>query len=91
MGFIEINRKWKKGDILAVELDYQLKAHLQDGEEDSKWVAITYGPLALAQKIAEMPEEEPFININSTEPSELLKMLAKYSDTICSNRFKDLF
>jgi len=80
-GFIEINRKWKKGDILAVELDYQLKAHLQDGEEDSKWVAFTYGPLALAQKIAEMPEEEPFININSAEPSELSKMLTKSSES----------
>jgi hypothetical protein len=28
-----------------------------------------------------MPEEEPFININSAEPSELLKMLAKSSES----------
>jgi hypothetical protein len=48
---------------------------LQDGEEGNKWVAFTYGPLALAQKISEMPDEEPFLKINAKEPSEFLKML----------------
>jgi DUF1680 family protein len=74
-GFVELKRKWKKGDNVAVDLDFQLKAHLQDGEEGNKWVAFTYGPLALAQKISEMPDEEPFLKINAKEPSEFLKML----------------
>jgi DUF1680 family protein len=76
-GFIEINRRWKKGDLIAVELDYQLKAHLQEGEEGRKWVAFTYGPIALAQKITKMPDQEPFKNFHPAEPSELLKMIAK--------------
>jgi len=80
-GFVELNRKWGKGDVIAVDLDYQLKAHFQDGEEGEKWVAFTYGPLALSQKISEIPNEEPFSNINSTEPSEFIKMLSKSADS----------
>jgi DUF1680 family protein len=72
-GFVEINRRWKKGDVIAVELDYQLRAHLQEGEDGRKWVAFTYGPIALAQKIKKMAAPEPFKNVHSAEPSELLK------------------
>lgn len=61
-GFIELSRKLENGDVVAVDLDYQLKTHFQDGEENSKWIAFTYGPLALAQKITEIPGEEPFLN-----------------------------
>jgi uncharacterized protein len=80
-GFVEITRKWKKGDLVSIDLEYQLEAHIQDGEEGKKWLAFTYGPFALAQKITEIPKEEPFINISSTETSELLKMLIKSSDS----------
>jgi len=80
-GFIELNRKWNKGDVVSVDMEYQLEAHFQDGEEGEKWVAFTYGPLALAQRISEMPDEEPFMNIELTEPSELFKMLSKSSDS----------
>jgi DUF1680 family protein len=80
-GFVELNRNWKKGDIVTIDLDYQLVANLQVGEEGTKWIAFTYGPIALAQKITEMPDEGPFMNIPSTEPSELLKMLIKSSDS----------
>lgn len=44
-------------------------------------MAFTYGPIALAQRISEMPDEEPFLNIELTEPSELLKMLYKSADS----------
>lgn len=78
-GFVELNRKWEIGDIVAVDLDFQLKAHLQDGENDKRWVAFTYGPLALAQKISEMPTEEVFMNSDKMEPSEFIKRLSKSS------------
>lgn len=78
-GFIELNRKWKIGDIVEVDLDFQLKAHLQDGEDGKRWVAFTYGPLALAQKISEMPTEEVFMNLDTMKPSEFIKMLSKSS------------
>lgn len=80
-GFFELNRKWVKGDVIAVDLDYKLKAHLQDGEEGNKWVAFTYGPIALVQKIREIPGNEPFTSIGSKEPSEFMKMLSKTSDS----------
>ena len=80
-GFFELDRKWEKGDVIAVDFDYKLKAHLQVGEGGGKWVAFTYGPIALAQKITEMPEDEPFKSIGSKEPSEFLKMLSKTSDS----------
>ena len=78
-GFFELNRKWKKGDLVTINLDFLLKAIIQDGEEDRKWVAFAYGPFALSQKITEMPKEEPFMNIPSAEPSELLKKIIKSS------------
>jgi len=80
-GFVELNRKWAKGDIVSVDMDYQLEAHFQDGEEGKKWVAFTYGPIALAQKITEMPNEEPFMNLDAMKPSEFLKMLSKLADS----------
>ena len=80
-GFVVLRHEWKKGDIIAVELGYQLKVHFQDGEESNKWVAFTYGPFALSQKVREVPDEEPFMNIDVTERSELLKMLSKCSDS----------
>ena len=76
-GFIELKRKWKKGDAVAIQLDYQLSAHIQEGEEGGKWVAFTYGPIALAQKITEIPGDEPFLNLNDMDPMELLKMLSR--------------
>ena len=80
-GFIEIKRSWKTGDVIDLVLDYQLKAHLQEGEEGSRWVAFTCGPIALAQKITKMPDQEPFKNIKSAELSDLLQMLSRSSGT----------
>ena len=53
---------------------------MQEGEEGRKWVAFTYGPIALAQRITKMPDQEPFKNVNSAEPSELLNMLTRSSE-----------
>ncbi|HKK63996.1 MAG TPA: beta-L-arabinofuranosidase domain-containing protein [Bacteroidales bacterium] len=78
-GFVELNRKWEMGDIVEVDLDFQLKAHLQDGEDGKRWVAFTYGPLALAQKIDEMPTKEVFKDLDAMKPSEIIKRLNKTS------------
>lgn len=78
-GFVELNRKWETGDMIAVDLDFELKAHLQEGEDGKRWVAFTYGPLALAQKISEMPTEEAFMDLDAMKPSEFVKRLSKSS------------
>lgn len=79
-GFYEINRNWKKGDEITIDYNYELKATIQDGEKGKKWVAFSYGPIALAQKIERMSEDEPFLNIDFTKTNEILNQLDK-SDT----------
>jgi len=76
-GFLQLKRLWAKGDQIIVDYEYELKATIQDGEEGKRWVAFTYGPLALAQKIDRMPGEEPFFNIDFANPDELLGQLTK--------------
>jgi len=78
-GFFELTHKWKNGDVLAIDMEYKLEMHVQDGEEGQKWIAFTYGPLVLAQKIKEMPGEEPFdgLKISLDEPEKILNMLSK--------------
>jgi DUF1680 family protein len=76
-GFFEYRRKWNKGDVMNIQFKYELKAHLEEGEEGKRWVAFTYGPIALAQKIESISEDEPFLNNDLTKPEELLNKLHK--------------
>lgn len=78
-GFFELTRKWKEGDVLSIDMKYNLELHVQEGEEGQKWIAFTYGPIALAQKITGLPGEEPFsdLNINLDEPERILSMLTR--------------
>jgi DUF1680 family protein len=79
-GFVELHNKWKKGDKVEIDLEYELKVHVQVCVDSKKWIAFTYGPLALAQRITEMPDEEPFSGLDVKEPSKLTDMLLKSSD-----------
>jgi len=79
-GFFQIKNKWKPGDILSIELDYQLELHVQTGEKGKKWVAFSYGPLVLSQETnKDMQLEEPFkdVKIDINEPGKILEMLSK--------------
>ncbi len=76
-GNYEIKGVWKKGDIITVDPAYQLKAHTQKGEGDLKWVAFTYGPIALAHKTLIMKTEEPFINFKEEDTTKMANMLVK--------------
>jgi DUF1680 family protein len=78
-GFFEYSQTWKKGDVMTIQYKYELKAHVQEGEAGKRWVAFTYGPLALAQKIEQLPGDEPFLNTDITKPDELLSQLQKTS------------
>ena len=50
-GKYEINGSWKKGDMIDINYQFNLKAHEEIGEEGKRWVAFSYGPLALAEKL----------------------------------------
>lgn len=76
-GFFELTGKWKMGDVIAVKLTYELKAHIQEGEEGSLWLAFNYGPLALARKISNLPDEEPFKGMDPENISNLTDLLPK--------------
>jgi uncharacterized protein len=64
-GYYEINNNWKKGDVLFIKMDYKLQVHVQEGESGKKWMAFSYGPIALAQKIFVNENSEPFKDVNA--------------------------
>ena len=62
--------------MIGIDLTYELKAHIRNGEEDRRWVAFTYGPIALTQKVSEMPDKEPFYGLDRKDFSEMLTRLS---------------
>lgn len=50
-GQYEIRRYWNKSDQISLGYNFELKAHIQGGELDGNWVAYTYGPMTLAEKL----------------------------------------
>jgi DUF1680 family protein len=75
-GFHRISRAWKTGDEIAVEFEYLLESHIETPKDGRKWVAFTYGPWALAQKIDKGADvAEPFAakDVPSETASEWLE------------------
>ena len=58
-GFYEINRTWKKDDVIEINYACQLGIHVQEGEDGRKWIAFSVGPLALAQKVSPDRKDKP--------------------------------
>jgi DUF1680 family protein len=80
-GFFECRQTWKRGDVMTIQYKYELKAHIQDGEAGKRWVAFTYGPIALAQKITEMPDAEPLYDLAFKGPLDIVEMLSRSSNS----------
>ena len=76
-GFYESHRRWNRGDVLAVEAGFELKTHVQNGERGQQWVAFTHGPIALAQTVSSVPDDEPF---DGRRPDEAEAMLVPSED-----------
>ena len=76
-GFHQLRRRWDSGDVLSIEAEFELKLDVQDGEQGRQWVAFTRGPIALAQQVSAIPDEEPF---DGLAPDEALGMLRESSD-----------
>jgi uncharacterized protein len=75
-GYHELNRLWQSGDVLAIETEFELAVHVQRGENGRKWLAFSHGPIALAQKISAIPDDEPFAGVSSDEALGTLKASA---------------
>jgi uncharacterized protein len=72
-----IANTWKDGDKLTVETEYRLEAHIQKGEDGKQWVAFSYGPIVLSQKLKKgTPEQEPFLG-KATDLPTLKGMLTR--------------
>ena len=74
-GFYGLQRRWRSGDVIALDAEYELKVHVQapaDDEHAPRWIAFTHGPVALAQKISSGRDDEPFAG---RPPDEALAML----------------
>lgn len=63
-GYVAVKRIWNPGDRIRIGLDYQLHADIQRGEDGKRWIAFSYGPLALAQRISMKENPEPFVEMN---------------------------
>jgi DUF1680 family protein len=75
-----ISNTWKSGDVLTVEMEFLLKADVTKGDSDKSWVAFTYGPVVLAQKLEkDATQEEPFLG-KSFDLSTLEEMLTQSAD-----------
>jgi uncharacterized protein len=84
-----ISNSWKNGDVLTVEMEFLLKAHVTKGDSDKSWVAFTYGPVVLAQKREkDAPQEEPFLG-KSMELPTLGGMLTQSADDTIDFAVKD--
>ena len=47
----EVKRYLGKNNQINITYSFQLKAHIQSGELDQNWLAYTYGPITLAEKL----------------------------------------
>ncbi len=50
-GFFVVRRVWKTGDQVALHFDFPLRTHFQTASDGERWVAFSWGPLALAQSL----------------------------------------
>jgi len=91
-GFYAVHRPWKTGDTIAIEFDFLLGHHARTAKGGEKWIAFTYGPWALARKIAKgSPVDEPFRGKDLTPESALglLEPVTAKQGALPSVRIKD--
>ncbi len=50
-GFFHVRRAWNPGDRVTLQFDFPLRAHFQTASDGLRWVAFSWGPLALAQSV----------------------------------------
>jgi len=85
-GYFQVSNKWGKGDVITINIKYKLQLHVQEVENRKKWIAFSYGPIALAQKITQKQTEEPFKKIKAefNKPEKILSMLSKAEESSSS-------
>jgi DUF1680 family protein len=55
-GFYRVRREWKAGDRVALKFAFPLRAHFQTASDGVRWVAFSWGPLALAQSLVKQTD-----------------------------------
>lgn len=74
-GYIQLNRKWRKGDQIQLMLPMQVRTVLADEavEAASGKMALEYGPFVYAIEEADNPENFDLIRISATDSFEINK------------------
>ena len=69
-GFFRVRRAWNPGDRVALQFDFPLRAHFQTASDGVRWVAFSWGPLALAQSVVaqtDHPQNVLFVDHKSED------------------------
>jgi DUF1680 family protein len=77
-GYVSVKRIWAPGDRMRIVLDYRLRADIQTGADGKQWVAFSYGPLALAQRITGDENPEPFVGMALDTPEARKALLTGF-------------
>lgn len=91
-GFYQISRPWKSGDEVSIAFEYQLQAHVVRPGDGQNWVAFTYGPWVLAQKIKKGTDiAEPFAgkDVPSKAASEWIEPCTTQDEGVPRFRIKN--
>jgi DUF1680 family protein len=56
-GFFRLRRAWNPGDEVVLHFDFPLRAHFQTASDGVRWVAFSWGPLALAQTVVAQTDQ----------------------------------
>jgi DUF1680 family protein len=79
---LRVRREWQPGDRVALKFDFALHAHFQTASDGVRWVAFTWGPLALAQSViaqTDHPQNVLLVEQESEDASRWLERDPKSS------------
>jgi len=69
-GFFRVQREWKPGDRVSLKFDFPLRARFQTASDGVRWVAFSWGPLALAQSLVKQTDEPQNVLIIEQESED---------------------
>lgn len=69
-GFLRLRREWQPGDRVDVAFDFTLGSHFQTASDGLRWVAFTWGPLALAQTVALQTDQPELVLVVPQESAD---------------------
>lgn len=76
-GFLRLRRAWQPGDRIDVRFDFLLGSHFQTASDGLRWVAFTWGPLALAQTVTLQTDQPEVVLVVPQESGDADRWLTR--------------